>query len=221
MKISKQVLGVALVSSLLAGSLGAATGVTIKAVLENKKVNVNGEESVQKAIVYDNTTYLPLREVGKLMDAEVAYKDGVVYVNNNGTVGPQEEGAGITKKNKNMQFSIEKAEVVPIYEYGEGNGICVNVKIKNFTDKEIKPTDYFKVEVTQKGFGTLKPTGTSFAGNYKNSCEYDPAEDVYVWRQAFNNTGLYTNTIKGLTPVTVKLTDLKTGEVVTKTLEVE
>ncbi len=61
-------------------SLGAATGIKIQAELMNQKMNVNGKEYVKEIISYKGKTYVPLRDLGNMLNVPIDYKEGIVYV---------------------------------------------------------------------------------------------------------------------------------------------
>lgn len=72
----------AIVALGLCFSVGAATGVKISAELKNQAMKVNGTSTSKEVISYNNTTYVPLRQVGDMLGVPVDYKEGVVIIGN-------------------------------------------------------------------------------------------------------------------------------------------
>ncbi|PHV72200.1 hypothetical protein CS063_01625 [Sporanaerobium hydrogeniformans] len=70
---------------LLLGATIGASGVKITAELKTQKVSYNGNVSDQEVIAYNGSTYVPLRKFGELVNIPVNYKDGVVYLGNDGS----------------------------------------------------------------------------------------------------------------------------------------
>ena len=75
----------AIVALGLCFSVGAATGVKISAELKNQAMKVNGTSTSKEVISYNNTTYVPLRQIGEMLDAKIDYKDGTVIVETENT----------------------------------------------------------------------------------------------------------------------------------------
>ncbi len=79
-------------------SVGAATGVRISALLTNQDMIVHGREVNKKVIMYNNTTYLPLRQIGEMLGTPVDYKGGKVIL---GELSDEEYGALVEKPVQN------------------------------------------------------------------------------------------------------------------------
>lgn len=76
----KHFVAVGIIALSLCFSLGAATGIKIQAELMNQKMNINGKEQVKATISYKGKTYVPLRDLGNMLNVPVDYKNGIVYV---------------------------------------------------------------------------------------------------------------------------------------------
>ncbi|ADZ82403.1 hypothetical protein [Cellulosilyticum lentocellum] len=76
----KHFIAVGIIALSLCFSLGAATGIKIQAELMNQKMNINGKEQVKETISYKGKTYVPLRDLGNMLNVPVDYKNGIVYV---------------------------------------------------------------------------------------------------------------------------------------------
>lgn len=76
----KHFIAVGIIALSLCFSLGAATGIKIQAELMNQIININGEEHIKATISYKGKTYVPLRDLGNMLNVPVDYKDGIVYV---------------------------------------------------------------------------------------------------------------------------------------------
>lgn len=61
-------------------SIGAATGTKITAMLKNQGMIINGKATNKEVIMYKETTYLPLRQIGEMLNVPVDYKNGQVIL---------------------------------------------------------------------------------------------------------------------------------------------
>ena len=68
------------ISILSIGITAGAATTKITANLESVKFNVNGAESMQEAIIYNDTTYVPIRKAAELLGTKVDYKNNTVYL---------------------------------------------------------------------------------------------------------------------------------------------
>lgn len=61
-------------------TVGAITNKTISATMKQQTIVTQGKKVSEDVIVYQDTTYVPLRELGKLMNVAVDYKDQTIYL---------------------------------------------------------------------------------------------------------------------------------------------
>ncbi|QOS77961.1 hypothetical protein JNUCC31_25195 [Paenibacillus sp. JNUCC31] len=111
-------------------TLAAAAPSTIQAVISNFKVVVNNEQASLKnaPIVSEGVTYLPVREVASLLDAEVKYDSKNKQININ------------SKGDDTLQPTATVTEWVPAKEAVSKYGISINISdvtTVSLNDKEI------------------------------------------------------------------------------------
>ena len=99
-------------------SVGAATGVKISAELKNQPMQVNGTSVTKEVITYNNTTYVPLRQVGEMLGASVGYQDGIVVLE-----GAQAESSWAFMGSEEEPYYVNtrlNAELYIIDDYDDG-----------------------------------------------------------------------------------------------------
>ena len=80
--MKKFILGVICGALIFGGTSVLADSLSLvgKTVQKEVTVNFNGEPLAVKAIMVNNTTYLPIRMLGNLLGAKIEYKDGEVHM---------------------------------------------------------------------------------------------------------------------------------------------
>ncbi len=87
-------------------SIGAATGTKITAMLKNQGMIVNGSSINKQVILYKDTTYLPLRQIGEMLNVAVDYKNGQIILGKSNSVQVQKADEIKYKQYTNARFGF-------------------------------------------------------------------------------------------------------------------
>ncbi len=144
----------AFIGVLLIGITAGAATTQITVNLENVKFNVNGVESIQQAIVYENTTYVPLRKAAELLGTKVNYKDDTVYLEkekvakafdikiNDLRIGKDEEGNEVAIIN--MDFTNKSGYTTsPLASFLDVTAFQNGIEIESTFDDQLAENDSF------------------------------------------------------------------------------
>lgn len=143
------VVGVMITTMFMSTAFGAQVKNTIDVIFNSINITLNGEDQDISNLLYKGTTYVPVREISKMFDKEVAW-DGKTYT---ADIYDKESEVKVTYVNDEYGFSMDfpeswygEFEVNP-YEYGliissKSNSIETLAYIQNHTIQEWKELNY-------------------------------------------------------------------------------
>ena len=80
-KLKGLVIGILIGSTITGATAFAASGTTIKAVIQKVNIYVDGtKKTIANAITYQNTTYVPVRSMSNALGENVALRDNNLYI---------------------------------------------------------------------------------------------------------------------------------------------
>lgn len=144
---------------LLGGALGAATGIKINAELKPQNVVVDGTTHNQQVISYKGSTYVPLRSFGDMLDVNVDFKNGNIYLGESG--GMQIEKAEETKPQTSSYNMNNPAPV----------GITQSVNVSNFSEEYSASVVVKEVIRGNKAIQMIQEAN-QFNDDPEDGCEY-------------------------------------------------
>ncbi|WP_410496510.1 DUF5067 domain-containing protein [Cellulosilyticum sp. ST5] len=194
-----------LLSIVLSGTIclgiGAATGSKITATLMQQPIVSNGVTSTKEVISYKNSTYVPLREFANMTGTSVDYKNGKIYVGANNTVE-----APVQQNKKKFTFTINS--VTTGVNYDDKQVAIVNISMLNNSGESTSPMgSLYSITAYQNGVQLEK----SFDSDLSEHDEYT---------NVMNGSTIEFSTLfelKGMSPITVEITEFLGNDKVSKT----
>lgn len=135
------VIGIIITTMLMSTVLGAQVKKTIEVVYNSVNLMVNGSKINADNILYDGTTYVPIRAVAEALGKEVGWDQATstASVNDKGTV-PKEEAkepvepiAGETLSQKN---AVKKAKDYLAYSAFSKSGLVKQLEFEGFSNSD-------------------------------------------------------------------------------------
>lgn len=144
-------------------SVGAATGVKISAELKNQPMQVNGTSVTKEVITYNNTTYVPLRQVGEMLGASVGYQDGIVVLEGAQAesswafMGSEEEPYYVnTKLNVELYIIDDYDDGVPLDTWLETVKSDEKIEVKSKSMEKAGDMDVAYMNITIDGYNQIQ-----------------------------------------------------------------
>ncbi|SDM15450.1 Copper amine oxidase N-terminal domain-containing protein [Paenibacillus sp. OK060] len=126
-KVKGLVVGILIGSTITGATAFAASGISVKAVIQKVNLYVDGtKKTTANAITYNNTTYVPVRSMSSALGQNVALRDNNLYIGKIPKLNITEKEAVKLVKNKygyNSSYLIVEVDneldnqyVVHVYE---------------------------------------------------------------------------------------------------------
>ena len=201
-------------ASIMCFSIGAATGASIQANLVNQQIVCHDTNYSKQVISYNNTTYVPLREFGELVQTDIDCKNGVIYVGEN-TITPAATPSPTPTATLNSTY--DKANPAPIgvpqtgtfTSYSDSHSATICVK------KVIRGAEAWKLIKTANIFNTPAPSGKEYILakiSYKlNASDKNEFLITTLGFKAYSSSGIAYDPAKQVEPSPALVARLKVG----------
>ncbi len=104
----------------------ATETIDIKAKAKQQEIKVNGTKTDQDVIIYKDTTYLSIRQIAELLDKNVDYKNGIIYLETKNPDAKIDPETGIVTTTNTTDY------------IGEQSAKEIALADANLTDQDIK-----------------------------------------------------------------------------------
>ena len=133
-------------------TVSAFTYKKVSANLKSQAINYKGNISNQEVLVYNNTTYVPLRNLSELVGIPLEYKDGVIYlgeytndtddiINNDSNNNSQ----GINHNGNRLYIGKQEAKNIALKHAGmqKGNFTITKLKLSRHDNRIVYEVEFF------------------------------------------------------------------------------
>lgn len=171
------VLGLIVATLLMSTAFGAGIEKTIKVVLNKVNIIVNGEVVEGDNILYDGTTYVPLRAIGEMLDKDIGW-DG-----DTNTASINDKKASVPKP---VKKDLIGKEDLP-YMVRAKNDMAITINSYTAT------TEGIKLNITMTNHSSVSDKGDLMLTTYeiydgKNTLKYIDMDDAF-WDISYLRAG--------------------------------
>lgn len=158
-KYIKGVITGAIIASVLMNTAFSATvKKSIEVVYNSINITVNGDKVNSDNILYNGTTYVPLRAISEILGKEVRWDKSTNTASINDEIFEKSEKSKVdSKENLNEETSGQAVDSqlkkAMIGETITDNGLSVTLEKIQYNDDDFRPNDSDSTSIYSKGFG--------------------------------------------------------------------